>query len=251
MDKYSFQSTNKLYHYTSRTSAIRILWGKTLKFGKLSRMNDINEVYRCLMYTQESIDQEQEYHQELDLYQQISFCRDYPQRGFNIPAMWGHYAENGYGVCLAFDKSQLTKAADECHYQRGCIHYNNSYNPDIYCDSIDARQFFEDNAKKLFFEKTRDWRYEQEYRIVARFCDCDNHYLNISDSLMAVVMYFAEGKKHSETIFGSSFASIIAAIVPDTTILEYGIWDGAPILRDRDGNDWLAKGDCQVTLSLD
>lgn len=251
MNRCIFQSTTKLYHYTSIKNAKKILPAKRLKFGRLSKMNDINEVYRCLMFPHGLINIKQDYLRELDLYQQISLCRDYPQRGFNIPSMWGHYAENGCGVCLVFDKRRLTNAAEKYCCQKGCIRYRNFYNPDIYCNTCTAQQFFEENAKELFFEKTRDWRYEQEYRIVARFNKDTEHYLNFGDSLMAIIMYFTEDRKHSDSIFGSTIVSEIAVFAPDTPILEYGLWDGAPTLRDRNGNDWLAKGDCTFALSFD
>ena len=102
MNRDTFLKTEKLYHYTSFESAIKILVSNKLLFGKLSNLNDINESFRPLFYSS-SINHENAL-KELSKYKQISLARDGKLKGFAIPSMWGHYAEKGYGVCLVFDK---------------------------------------------------------------------------------------------------------------------------------------------------
>ena len=43
MDKEEFSKIEKLYHYTNMSSLTKILKMKSLLYGKLPRMNDINE----------------------------------------------------------------------------------------------------------------------------------------------------------------------------------------------------------------
>lgn len=69
-------------------------------------MNDINKTDRSIFYV-EDIDLET-VDNELSKYRQISFTKDNAHRsGYAIPAMWAHYAERDYGVCLVFDKTKL------------------------------------------------------------------------------------------------------------------------------------------------
>ena len=47
---------------------------------------------------------------EIYLYRQISLSEDklvFGRRGFDLQQMWGLYADNGYGVCLVFDKDEI------------------------------------------------------------------------------------------------------------------------------------------------
>ena len=74
MDKETFQKTERLYHYTSVCSAMKIIASGTLKFGNLKQMNDINEVYRQIFYGKDVDPKDIE--QELNRYGQISLVCD-------------------------------------------------------------------------------------------------------------------------------------------------------------------------------
>lgn len=101
----NFNEIEKLYHYTSLDSALKILLTESLLFSKLERMNDINESHRSLFFSFDS--NEEDLKKQIESCSQISLTQDSQRLGFNIPAMWGHYASKGYGVCLAFDKSKI------------------------------------------------------------------------------------------------------------------------------------------------
>ena len=89
-----------VYHYTSIESAKKILETKSLRFGRLNGMNDINESYRAIWYPHEAEDVDK-YENAVYSYRQISLTLDKPtKRGFDIPPMWGHYAQKGAGVCI-------------------------------------------------------------------------------------------------------------------------------------------------------
>lgn len=95
-----------LYHYTTFESAVKIITSKTMLFSKIERLNDINESsgYRIL-YSNASEEDKNRYDLRLRNFKQISLTTDIENRkGFNIPAMWGHYASRGSGVCLVFDR---------------------------------------------------------------------------------------------------------------------------------------------------
>lgn len=119
-----FNKTEKLYHYTTFESGLKIIASKKLLFGKLKDMNDINESYRGIFY-EEGIS-EDDVKKELSKYRQCSLTMDSPCSGYYIPAMWGHYAEKGNGICLVFDKKKIlsTLTAD--------IHHNNINYDDDY-----------------------------------------------------------------------------------------------------------------------
>ena len=80
--------------------------------GKLAGMNDINESYRPLSSYIEDGDSSNTDSQkkleaaesQLKRIRQTSLSMDDETPGFAIPAMWGHYADKGEGICIVFDK---------------------------------------------------------------------------------------------------------------------------------------------------
>ncbi|MCR4765866.1 MAG: DUF2971 domain-containing protein [Bacteroidaceae bacterium] len=100
----------------------------SLKFGSLDGMNDINERYRplCIPVSNETNIEafSEEFYKQLSYVKQISLTRDIGKHyGFDIPAMWGHYAEMGEGVCFILDKKKIEKEAKLAKYicSRVCI----------------------------------------------------------------------------------------------------------------------------------
>jgi hypothetical protein len=117
-----FADMTRLYHFTNFDAACKIIESKQLRFGKLSRMNDLIEnnkiVFQRVIFGSLEKDKENGLfaEEEMHRYQQISFSQDkYVDgkiyEGFNLHPMWGLYADRGYGVCLVFDKKKL-KLAD-------------------------------------------------------------------------------------------------------------------------------------------
>lgn len=231
MVKEEFYSKKRLYHYTSIQTACKILNSSQLKFGQLCGMNDINESGRFVAYPANSNNDASELPilQEWAKHRQISFTEDRGKRlGFDIPAMWGHYADRGQGVCLVFDKEQLLSCLSQDMYQ-GSIQYG-KYRGVIQCDDANVVRFFKKHHKSLFFKKTQDWRYEQEYRIVARTEKSAEDYLFLPfapSCLMAVIVCHA---------------------IPDTMcdvggvpILIYDNWFDEPVLKDQAGESWIRE----------
>lgn len=236
MNKEEFQKIEKLYHYTSIDSALKILFYNSLKFGELKRMNDINEAYRNVFYPQ-GINLEM-VNEELAKYRQISLTRDNsPRRGYYIPAMWGHYAQKGMGVCLVFDKKELLSALTS-DMKSGDIEYEDNYDGSILIQNQDIEVFFERYMKELFFIKTSDWSYEQEFRILTKTDSLKPLYLPLKNSIIAIIMNYAEDVDYRDKVFDSLKVKLFKQIFPKIPILDLGVWGEKPNLCDERGDNW-------------
>ncbi len=132
-----FNEKEFLYHYTSMSTAFKILNTDTLRLSKLSRTNDTSEAKPKISVS------EKEYEEKMriiyDYFSQINqnnielacFCRDtkkksssekisdslkyddYSGRGFALPRMWAQYAENNKGVCFIFNKKSILESMDK------------------------------------------------------------------------------------------------------------------------------------------
>ena len=121
-----------LFHYTTIENAVKILFGNSLKFSKISRANDTleskprihidsdqelfrnairhfremnNEYLQILCFTMDS-DKEctNEFSNELDDKERMT---NFAGRGYSLPRMWAQYAANNRGICLVFDQQEL------------------------------------------------------------------------------------------------------------------------------------------------
>lgn len=240
MDKITFPTIEKLYHYTSVAAACKILCSNSMRFGALKGMNDINEAYRYLHFLYPLEPDPSEAEREIAKYYQISFTVDKPKkRGYDISAMWGHYAERGNGVCLVFDKNELLTSLPT-NIERRDIKYSYKCNNSIIIDDKNISRFFtkKKNRKELFFTKTKDWSYEQEFRLLTINSDEKPMYLPLHNSLIAIIMNFAEDVDYKNSVFGSENVKIIKKIAPEIPILEIGTIMNTINLRDEKGNKW-------------
>lgn len=121
-----------LFHYTTIENAVKILYGNSLKFSKISRANDTleskprihidsdqelfrnvikyfremnNECLQILCFTMD-LDKKctSEFSNELDDKERMT---NFAGRGYSLPRMWAQYAANNRGICLVFDKQGL------------------------------------------------------------------------------------------------------------------------------------------------
>lgn len=238
MDKDTFLSTERLYHFTKLCSAFKILESKTLLFYALNKMNDINESYRQIFTNNgiESADVEK----ELAKYKQISLTHDGKFTGFAIPSMWGHYADKGKGVCLVFDKAKLLKKIpDKCHKSNIC--YSPYYNSDIVVEQ-NAEKSFNSHIYDLFFTKTLDWEHEQEYRILTK----NDVSIDIEGCVIAIVMCIVNGVEYGDGIWGAEDVDIMKKKFSEIPILEFNYWSGQSILRNEKGNQWYPPIDYTI-----
>ena len=200
-----FQKTDKLYHYTSFETALKIIASGKLRYGRLRDMNDVNEAYRYVYYNKDLNISFQDVLQELSLYRQLSFSVDGVNCGYNISPMWGHYAHKGRGVCLVFDKNKIDKLlSSETNVYCGAITYTPKYNGEIDLKTSNIPYSIANQRDEIFFSKSSEWEYEQEYRVVKKFNDTDgDEFLDIKDCIIAVIMYYADDVNYNDKIFDS------------------------------------------------
>lgn len=212
--KARFNSTEKLYHYTSFENALKILATGRLKFSQLSNLNDINEAYRTdyIDVTDSQIlssDLESSYSylekgvitNALQKFRQISLSMDKDNKpGFAISPMWGHYAQKGQGVCLAFDKNKLISKLKPIEY-RAVSYAGIDGSIKIPIDKInDCVNYIDKHRQEIFFKKLPDWSYEQEFRIVKLCKRNGDKYLNIKGALLAIIVYDFQTDKYENSI---------------------------------------------------
>lgn len=184
---------NNLFHFTKLDSAVKILSTGKLRFGKLEDMNDIAES-SLTIYSDYLLEEDVE--MELKKYKLISFTLDsIERRGYEIDALWGHYSEGGNGVCLVFDKDKLKKQLDASFGRKGfcrAVEYESGVTNAAIMEESDAKKRTVADLwiKKhlLFFTKSTDWEYEQEYRFLIKGTNNGDDFLPISDCIKAVIV---------------------------------------------------------------
>lgn len=129
----NFSRDKYLYHFTDVEKFVKIIYGKSLKFSKISTTNDTleskpkifeynqntNGLYEIVKHFR---DINQDYLQLLCFTRDMkkstnvpggkSLFIDYSGRGFALPRMWAQYSNNNTGVCLVFDKSELIRLVE-------------------------------------------------------------------------------------------------------------------------------------------
>lgn len=239
MDKVEFSKIEKLYHYTNMSSLTKILKMKSLLYGKLPRMNDINErqkeVYIDYMNAAEFSSQVfSDISRNLKHLGQISLTKDsQQQRGFDIPAMWGHYARSGNGACIVLDRNKIIERCKETGCIYGEVEYKDLVNPIIY--KLGHGESVHDYLRQhqdLFFTKTSDWSYEQEFRILR--IDGDSSSMSIDGCIVAIIMYH----NTANSIFDTSRYKRIKQIAGDIPVLVYSNTALGLSLIDENAYDW-------------
>ena len=209
--------------------AISILATNRLFMGRLSGMNDINESYRPMAaYVDAGGHSTAKTHfllraaeRQLHAYRQTSLSLDGKFPGFAIPAMWGHYADKGTGVCIVFDKATLVRKLESIRgYYFDRVKYIRDFDPNITISGAPAK-YFRENIRDIFFNKGDCWEYEQEFRII-RCADDEPANIDISGCVMAIVMCYAEGDdSHRDACFCTETYRKLKLLFPDYPILEW------------------------------
>lgn len=178
--KEQFEKTEKLYHFTSFDTALKIIESNRLRYGRLNNMNDIHENDKIVLVDANNhptdkfpSDVLDELYDEIYKYRQISLTADDKEGdkdGFDLHQMWGLYADKGEGVCLIFDKKELEKGFgsaalhDRVSYDKTVDSYYISLSNTADKVSVEIRE----HANEIFFHKRREWEHEQEYRLLRR-----------------------------------------------------------------------------------
>jgi hypothetical protein len=215
-----------IYHYTSTITAIEhILQSRSLLFNALSKTHDPLEFqdYKAANppdrvvsddYAEEQKHLVSELNRVFKKHTKIAcFSSDNPNdesvwgKGYCRPRMWSQYADGHSGVCLAFDRDNLSKfihsgldkTGTTIRCDAGYIDYNNtlselsdalSENPAI-LKEISLMELIESNLKAFLFLKLEDYRDEQEYRMClysSTFDDKEGLSIGYGDSLKAIIL---------------------------------------------------------------
>lgn len=181
-------------------------------------MNDINESNRYVLPNfNENIltlpEVEDLCNQKISEYGQISLTEDYENKnGFDIPALWGHYANKGKGVCLVFDKALLLNNLDD-NYLYESIRYDDDTSTMSLFGEITENGIVDLDERQLF-EKSSDWKYEQEFRIISKAGN--TNFLSFGNSLIAVILHSVNFDYSNSLEY-----KILNKIDPDVPILRY------------------------------
>lgn len=280
--KEQFEKTEKLYHFTSFDTALKIIESNHLRYGRLNNMNDIHENDKIVFVDANNhptdkfpSDVLDELYDEIYKYRQISLTADDNEGdkdGFDLHQMWGLYADKGEGVCLIFDKKELEKGFgsatlhDRVSYDKTVDSYYISLSNTADKVSVEIRE----HANEIFFHKRREWEHEQEYRLLRR-CPLATReeYLFLGHALEFVilssrlhnldeVLYFKKIKNIKDKIEKTEKArnrgevGRIPVLVYGNGLLDYALCteDGTEELwNSNDGYDVLIVGEnCELEL---
>lgn len=244
-----FKHLGHLYHYTSFESAVKIIVSKIMLFSNMDSVNDINEKNGPIVFNT-SKNAELRIREILSGYKQISFTTDQvPKRGYDIPAMWGHYAEKGKGVCLVFDKRSLVNYVKgrKTLYSKE-VEYFDSLRPDDfqYNEHYGAiEKYIRESKDTLFFHKSNDWRYEQEYRVITLTKNLKS--INVKNSLVGAIL-FSESK---DGLLNSVEYKVLSRIEKRLEFFRYSTMLDKGILYHLDGQKVdLANNPIMYDLSI-
>lgn len=250
-----FEEMPRLYHFTSAKAAFSIIESGKLRFGKSFRLNDLIESNRIVFshllngggYCKDEKDAYAE--DEMRRYQIISFAQDsdyngHHYLGFDLHTMWGLYAEKGYGVCLVFDKDKLmlrdaTDWGDD-------VRYFNSIPQDFEFANKSRAGLKNEiwrRRSEIFFNKRKEWEYEQEYRVIRRARgEMDLEYLDISDALSCAIICKDDSVMGMESMFESDLYHDLHYSFRRLPILtyEYGI-DGYSLFEEYMNPIWTEQ----------
>jgi len=188
---------NSLYHFTKFDNFMLIISSMSLRSSKVCKMNDINEarIHSDVWDSISGLVKTTEYLREKCSL--ICFSSDFKrgtliQKGFNHPAMWAHYADDGNGVCLVLDKNELISLNKDKMASPLSKPYKVKYRyvsePKVnplnkkYTTASDFVQLF---YKELFFKKNIDWKNETEERVVF---ESPEVFLNIKGAIKYIIL---------------------------------------------------------------
>lgn len=200
----------RLYHYTSWENFEKIWVNKTLLFSKshVSSNNDFFERQKSVSFSEKAsvniVDNRLKHtHRQktpnvfcqLNRYKQISFTTDGENGtlGCLSPMMWGHYADNGRGVCIELERDDLELPEDKIW--KGTVNYVDELDTfqieEGYPQTLeDINKEIEKKKDIIFFQKHKDWQTEREYRLVSNM----ESKLDILNAIKKVIVPNYEGK---------------------------------------------------------
>ena len=219
---------NVIYHYTSSSVVFEHIlpYGK-LRFSRLGNTNDpfeYKELFINASLWSNNLDDQRELiydtigqigNTRKSGYQVACFCRNetdsnihnsnrtVPLLGCAKSRMWSQYGDSHKGVVLAFRKTEFlneirTSQNNAIDLLPSNIQYSGfdfSFFPVIDGNRIleigqeaYCREFLKENQEPLFFAKDRDYRDENEFRIVLATDSVSPIYVDITSSLFGIII---------------------------------------------------------------
>lgn len=172
-----------IYHYTKASCASLILIFKRIKMSKIEETNDPRERLKYF----EGISHCDDFRQNECIQLIEDFSNNYPtiacfsgdckdKKGYNLPTMWAHYADNHKGVCLKINTRKFLRENENLNCDFRWVKYLST--KDFNWFEISDKTSRDDILEKLFFSKRDDWSSENECRLFsldgAEFCSIAN-----------------------------------------------------------------------------
>ena len=99
----------------------------------------------------------------------------------------------------------------------------------------DCTGYINSHKREIFFTKTSDWSYEQEFRIVKMSKRKTNRYLDIKDAIIAVII---NTNREGENILSAKCSSLKALLDSKVGICNYGTFLGNKSLSCKGETIW-------------
>jgi len=155
----------RVYHFVNRQYGLENLAKRRLKIARWNDLNDPfelaaanfadKELRRAMVQTKDQLN---------DRHGMLCFSRNWQN-----PVQWSHYAEKHRGVCLAFDVDDdlvqpVNYVADRLSLTKEQV-------------LSEKGERTEELMLQMLFTKYKDWKYEEEVRVMATLSDEDGgHY---------------------------------------------------------------------------
>lgn len=258
-------SDDLLFHYTSLNAACSILSSNKLRLSNLTNLNDPLEFCRPngFSFNGFEIDMKKAVRELYESLKErenkvrlLSFCRDFFTegewdnknnqsfssnlifKGWARTRMWAQYADNHRGVCLVFDKSEISEKFKELQnnhtkiLEPQKITYTNDFSKveDLMTRELNVKNScgnflhfcLDEERLNCLFIKCEDFRDENEYRFVL---------INNTLSSSAEDCYFDFGTSLKAIILGERFSPILKFSLPSNIEQFKIIWNcGIPDL---------------------
>lgn len=187
-------------------------------------------------------------------------------RGFSLSPMWSHYASNHSGVCLVFDKGRMANAINTWLDDAGSrikatgwmfegeVEYRDREDDETFLRGVphqfeqgfrglrmETLSHVDKYHQQLFFQKSLDWKYENEYRYIFWGEGTEPIGLPFGDALAGIVI----GENFGEHPDLGALAKACFFQALDTHSRELGVqtcmlwWhNGIPLLAPRTRKKW-------------
>ena len=120
----------------------------------------------------------------------------------------GHYGDRGNGVCIELESDKLDLSLSSI--KKDIVSYCDDIKAPILQKEDDIANFIDTHNNYLFFQKTKEWSGENEYRLISNI----QQKLDISKAITAVYM-FEHYRPETQTVLKLVGEDILHIVVPN------------------------------------